>query len=164
MENLRAVFFTRRFAAEQRRGFTLIELLIVTVIVGSLASLVTPNFRRIVERAQMVQAIGDIKAIQQSITEFQIIQNHFPTTLTELGLGPKLDPWNNPYVYLLHDPPPTKTKDARKDRFLTPANSDYDLYSGGIDGASKAAFTAQVSHDDVVRANDGGFVGLAEDF
>lgn len=164
MENLRAVFFTRRFATEQRRGFTLIELLIVTVIIGSLASLAVPNFNRVVDRARIVRAIGDVKAMQQSITEFQIIQNRFPTTLTELGLGPKLDPWGNAYVYLLHDPPPEKTQDARKDRFLTPVNSDYDLYSVGIDGESKAAFTALVSHDDVVRANDGGFVGLAEDF
>ena len=67
-------------------------------------------------------------------------------------------------MYLLHDPPPKKTRGARKDRFLTPVNSDYDLYSVGIDGDSQAAFTAKVSRDDVVRANDGGFVGLAEDF
>ncbi len=154
----------RRCATEQRRGFTLIELLIVTVIIGSLAAIATPNLTAAIDRARMVQAIGDIKAMQQSITEFEITEGRFPTSLIEVGFGGRLDPWNNPYVYLLHDPPPKKTKDARKDRFLTPVNSDYDLYSMGIDGDSKAAFTANASRDDVVRANDGGFVGLAEDF
>ena len=164
MKHLKSVFLARRFATDTRRGFTLIELLIVTVIIGSLASLAMPNFARVVERARMVRAIGDIKAMQQAITEFEITENRYPDTLSEVGLGANVDPWGNAYVYLLHDPPPEKTKDARKDRFLTPVNSDYDLYSVRIDGDSQAAFTAGASHDDVVRANDGGFVGLAEDF
>ena len=164
VESLKSVFLARRFATEERRGFTLIELLIVTVIIGSLASLAMPNFARVVERARIVRAIGDIKVIQQSITEFEIIENRYPVTLNELGLGPKFDPWGNAYVYLLHDPPPKKTPGSRKDRCLVPVNSDYDLYSVGIDGESVAAFTAKASWDDVVRANDGGFVGLAEDF
>ncbi len=53
---------------------------------------------------------------------------------------------------------------ARKDRFLVPINSDYDLYSKGQDGESVAPLTAKKSQDDVVRANDGAFVGLAVNF
>jgi general secretion pathway protein G len=53
---------------------------------------------------------------------------------------------------------------ARKDRFLVPINSDFDLYSMGKDGDSKAPFTAKASRDDIVRVNDGGYVGLAEEF
>lgn len=52
----------------------------------------------------------------------------------------------------------------RKDRFLVPINSDYDLYSKGRDGESVAPLTAKKSHDDVIRANDGTFVGLAVNF
>jgi general secretion pathway protein G len=52
----------------------------------------------------------------------------------------------------------------RKDRFLHPINSDYDLYSMGKDGESVEPLTAQKSHDDVIRANDGRFVGLAVEF
>ena len=164
MESLKSVLLARLFATDERRGFTLIELLIVTAIIGGLASVAMPNFAAAVERTRIVRAIGDIRAMQQSITEFQFIEDRYPTTLAEIGLGQKLDPWGNAYVYLLHDPPPKKTQGARKDRFLTPVNSDYDLCSVGIDGATQPAFTARVSHDDVVRANDGGFVGLAEDF
>jgi len=52
----------------------------------------------------------------------------------------------------------------RKDRFLHPINSDYDLYSMGKDGESVEPLTAQKSHDDVIRGNDGSFVGLAVEF
>ncbi len=52
----------------------------------------------------------------------------------------------------------------RKDRFLHPINSDYDLYSMGKDGESVEPLTAKKSHDDVIRANDGSFVGLATEF
>ena len=45
-----------------------------------------------------------------------------------------------------------------------PVNSDFDLYSMGADGESSAPFTAKNSHDDVVRANNGAFIGLAEDY
>ena len=53
---------------------------------------------------------------------------------------------------------------ARKDRFLVPINSDFDLYSIGKDGQSAAPLTALHSHDDVIRASDGGFYGLAKNF
>lgn len=52
----------------------------------------------------------------------------------------------------------------RKDRFLHPINSDYDLYSQGKDGRSVEALTANLSQDDVIRANDGAFIGLARNF
>ena len=53
---------------------------------------------------------------------------------------------------------------ARKDRSMVPINSDFDLYSMGKDGQSVGPLTAQKSHDDVIRANDGGFYGLAANF
>ncbi|MFQ5988854.1 MAG: hypothetical protein ACE5K9_02950 [Candidatus Methylomirabilales bacterium] len=52
----------------------------------------------------------------------------------------------------------------RKDQFLVPLNSDYDLYSKGKDGQSQPPLTAQARRDDIVRANDGGFVGLAPEY
>jgi general secretion pathway protein G len=45
-----------------------------------------------------------------------------------------------------------------------PINSDYDLYSVGKDGVSSGPLTAGPSRDDVIRANDGGFFGLARDY
>lgn len=53
---------------------------------------------------------------------------------------------------------------ARKDRFLVPINSDFDIYSMGRDGQTVAPLTAKKSHDDIIRASDGGFYGLAAYF
>ena len=53
---------------------------------------------------------------------------------------------------------------ARKDKFLVPLNSLYDLYSMGKDGESVPPLTAAQSWYDVIMANDGGFVGLAKNF
>jgi general secretion pathway protein G len=61
-------------------------------------------------------------------------------------------------------PPCGNIGQARKDRFLVPINSDFDLYSMGKDGRSVGPLTAQQSHDDIIRANDGGYYGLASNF
>jgi len=64
------------------------------------------------------------------------------------------------------DPPPSPNVmgQARKDRFLVPLNSDYDLYSAGKDGESRPPLSAQMSQDDIVRANDGAYIGLASQY
>jgi len=45
-----------------------------------------------------------------------------------------------------------------------PINSDYDLYSKGPDGLSLKPLTAAPSRDDIVRANNGSFIGIAADY
>ena len=46
---------------------------------------------------------------------------------------------------------------ARKDRFLVPINSDFDMYSMGKNLDSVASLNPPKSQDDVIRASDGGF-------
>lgn len=46
-------------AGRRREGFTLIELLLVTVIIGLLASIMTPTFQRARERAVVSQMLAD---------------------------------------------------------------------------------------------------------
>ncbi|HSF04629.1 MAG TPA: prepilin-type cleavage/methylation domain-containing protein, partial [Methylomirabilota bacterium] len=88
-----------------------------------------------------------------------------PTDLVEIGQGSLRDPWGRPYVYLnFAAAGPNAKSQMRKDRFLVPLNSTYDLYSTGKDGKTQPALTAKVSWDDVVRANDGGYVGLASSY
>lgn len=50
----------------------------------------------------------------------------------------------------------------RKDKRLRPIDSDDDLDSVGKDGASVAPSTAKRSRDDVMRASDGAYIGLAK--
>ena len=53
---------------------------------------------------------------------------------------------------------------ARKNKNLVPINSDFDVYSMGKDGETAGPLTAKKSRDDVVRANDGRFIGLASEY
>lgn len=53
---------------------------------------------------------------------------------------------------------------ARKDRFLVPINSDFDIYSMGQDKDTVAPLNPPKSRDDIIRASDGGFYGLAKNF
>ena len=45
-----------------------------------------------------------------------------------------------------------------------PINSSFDLYSMGKDGETRPPLDNPRSKDDIVRAKDGGFIGLAERF
>ncbi len=114
------------------------------------------------ERALRVQAVLDIKSMSISIKEYETEWRTLPTDLAVVGEGDRRDPWGNPYEYLVHaDNPPGF---QRKDHEMVPINSTYDLYSLGPDGVSQPPLTANGSHDDVVRARDGNFIGRASDF
>ena len=143
------------------RGFTVIELLAVVAIIAALATIAIPQVQNSLDRANVARAIGDIHTIQTELDG----QDTLPDNLSTIGRSGMLDPWGNAYVYLkfpqqAHGHP----QGARKDRFLVPINSLYDLYSMGKDGSSVAALTAKASQDDVLRANDGAFIGLASQF
>ena len=138
-----------------RLGYTIIEMLLAMGIVGALTGLAVPRVQVYLDQARVAQAIADIAAIQSELLGYHPL----PESLAEIGRGGFLDPWGNPYQYLKLS---TKTVgQARKDKFLIPLNSDFDLYSMGEDGATVGPLTAEVSQDDVIRANSGGFIGLA---
>ena len=134
----------------------------VTALIGLLAALAVPKYGALIERAKVAKAIGDIKALQTDL----ISQDSLPPNLAAINRHTLLDPWGRPYVYFKFAPTKGKAPpvNSRKDKFLVPVNTAFDLYSLGKDGTSALAFTAKQALDDVVRANDGGFIGLAKNF
>ena len=144
------------------RGFTVVELLIVFGIVGTIASIALPKFNYYKEKAKVGIAITDISTIGKEIMSYELANGQYPDDLSELGMPNTTDPWDNPYQYTKVEGTPQGQ--LRKDRFMVPVNSDFDLYSMGPDGASTSPFTAARSRDDIVRANDGGYVGTVENF
>jgi general secretion pathway protein G len=142
-------------------GFAVVELAIVVAIVATLAGIAVPLAQDLTARARVARAVADVRIISSEIDVFNVVQGRYPNDLGEIGRAGFRDPWGNPYRYLNirnGNPPPGQ---MRKDRFLVPINSDYDLYSTGADGQTTPALTAALSRDDIVRAGDGAYFGLA---
>jgi general secretion pathway protein G len=116
-----------------------------------------------IQAAKIAAAIGDIHAMETEIVEYEVVNGQLPNDLTAIGRPNFLDPWGNPYEYLNHATMKGNGQ-ARKDRFLVPLNSDYDLYSDGPDGQSVSPLTAKASQDDIIRAADGSYLGIASQF
>ena len=141
-------------------GFTLIELMIVVAIIAVLSGIAVPGYRRALSTAKTTIAISDIKGLQFEIDFYEHNCGQLPLNLDYLDGGPYFDPWGNEYRYLNFSTVKGKGK-FRKDKFLVPLNSTYDLYSMGPDGDSKGPLTAKASRDDIIRSNDGDYVGIA---
>lgn len=137
--------------------------MIVMSIAAVLTTIGVPGYRAYVNRSMTAVAIADIGGIHLKIQGFALNDGGPPPNLDAIGLAGKLDPWGNPYEYLSFEGLKGQGK-MRKDKNLVPVNSEYDLYSMGPDGKTVAPFTAKASHDDIVLANDGGYIGLAEDY
>lgn len=145
-------------------GITLIEVVMVAAILGMLAAVGFPVYNHYRDRARNGRAAADIVVIQFDLRLYTSVgSGQFPDTLEALGRGTLRDPWGNPYQYL-NISSGHGLGEVRKDRFLVPLNSDYDLYSMGRDGESKPPLTAKQSRDDIIRAGNGAFIGLAADF
>jgi len=144
-------------------GFTVVELLIVVAIIFTVSAIAVPNLVAAINQAKIARAIGDVHTIGLAVQEYDVLNGQCPNTLADVGYGTTLDPWGNPYQYLSFADTKGKGK-MRKDRFLVPINSLFDLYSMGPDGQSVAPLTAKQSQDDIIWANDGGYVGPASNF
>jgi len=152
-------------ACVRSAGFTIIELMISVAIVGALAAIALPSYRQYADRVDNAQASTDIAKISQRMEAFYTDTNSFPSSLAEINLDNMRDPWGNPYQFLgIAGGGFRILRRLRKDSRLVPINSDYDLYSMGKDGRSSVPLTAPYSLDDIVRANNGRFIGIAEDY
>lgn len=143
-------------------GFTLLELLMAMVVASLIALIAVPSYQGAITRARNSQAIATITELSAFIERYRSDNFEFPPDLAALGRPIPLDPWGNAYVYL-NIAVGVPRGMVRKDRSLNPLNSDFDLYSMGPDGESRLPLTARAAQDDILRAGNGAFIGLAAD-
>jgi general secretion pathway protein G len=158
---VRSFHYPRR--ENRARGMTLVELMITVLIVMVLAGIAASGYQNYRERIRVSQAVTDIGGMSVQIKHYMLDNQGPPESLADIGLGSKLDPWGRPYFYLNLATQNGKGK-SRRDKKLNPLNSDFDLYSAGKDGLTQTQLSARESRDDIIRARDGKFIGLASDF
>jgi general secretion pathway protein G len=145
------------------RAFSLVEALIVCALLSTLASIAVGVYWSALKSARIARAIGDLHAIDVDVQQYHLRHGRYPARLVDARPIVPNDPWGRPYVYTDLSQRGSRGR-ARKDGRLNPINSDFDLYSAGEDGRSATPLTAPMSKDDVIRARDGAFLGLAADF
>jgi general secretion pathway protein G len=137
------------------------EIAAVAATLAIAASFAVPAFHGYVERARVARAVSDIGTLSLQLYRHQQRTSALPASLVEAGLN-AVDPWGRPYVY--RRAADVSRARLRKDKMLAPLNTDFDLYSLGPDGESALALPAPQSRDDVVRAGDGAYIGLAANY
>jgi general secretion pathway protein G len=153
-----------RLRISSQRAYTMIEILAVLAVIGSLAAIAIQSFQAYVEKSKISRTIMEISGIAASLNHYREDNRQFPPSLSVIFSTVPVDPWGNPYQYLAIDITPSPNKGAvRKDKNLNPLNSDFDLYSMGKDGQTVKPLTGAKARDDIVRAGNGGFIGLATD-
>jgi general secretion pathway protein G len=145
-------------------GFTIIELMIIVAIISTLAAIAIPSYISSRNKAKIAMAISEIKLIEKAIINYCTENGKLPDSLSDIKMDRMRDPWGRPYQYLRIDggTTPGLNGKRRRDKNANPVNSDFDLYSMGKDGKTVAQFTGKKARDDIVRANNGSFLGLAE--
>jgi general secretion pathway protein G len=144
-------------------GLTLIELLVVIAIIGILAAGLLPEIFGVINDAKYSRAVQDVNSFFKEATTHRAKTGEFPSNWSDLGYDhPPVDPWGNEYILNNHDDiTPGK---RRSDGPTIPINDNIDIFSPGPDGEWKKSILATPSKDDVILAEDGGYVGKAGDY
>ncbi len=144
------------------RGFTVIEMMMVIGLIAILAAVALPAYNNYRDKARSVEAVQQIAVMAAAIKTYWQDARAYPATLADVQLAGMIDPWGRPYVY--YNVEANGKGGARKDHALNPLNTDFDLYSVGPDGKTKKQISQKDSLDDLIRASDGAFLGVAADF
>jgi general secretion pathway protein G len=144
------------------RGFTLIELMLTVCIVGIVSGIAVPAYSGYKDKVDSAQATADMTGIELLVDKFYAENNRYPNSLNDIGKGGLKDPWGNPYQYLNMANDPHQNQ-CRKNGPIHPLNTDYDLFSMGKNGTFNKPINSVPSRDDIVRAFNGTYLGLAQD-
>ena len=151
--------------AGTRSAFALVDLVIFSAILTTLLSLAVPAYSEAIENAKVTLAVRDLEKLQEKVEHHWQTEGVLPAALVDLEGVNLVDPWGESYRYRAAEEGQSNAKDWRRiDRFLKPINRSYDLFSVGPDGQSAPPLSAHTSRDDIVRAGDGAYLGLAEGY
>jgi general secretion pathway protein G len=156
---------------QSSKGFTQIELIVVISILALLAVIGSAVYSHFIDQAKNTRAIAEIRVLEKEILEFWDTNDRLPGNLGEIGRAAMPDPWKTPYQYINFDTTPgseqkrrTKGNQGKGGGGGAPLNEDFDLFSMGKDRTTAPVLTDSTSKDDIIRADDGSYTGLASEY
>jgi len=137
--------------------------MVVIAIIGLIAAVAIPNYMSFIEKGKAAESAATMLEVQNKLEIYFAKNNEMPESLAAIGAVAK-DEWGNDFVYLPIEGHPENVSFARVDASFPILNTDYDLWSPGKDGLTNKVITADVSQDDIIRAGNGSYFGLAKNY
>ena len=69
-----------------KKGFTLIELLVVVLIIGTLASVALPQYKKVVEKARATEALQNLSTLAHAQERFKMASGSYTLDLSLLDI------------------------------------------------------------------------------
>jgi len=150
-------------AAHDNRGFTLVELLMVIAIIGVLSLMAIPQYSNLKNFANNSRCKSEIRTVEKSIIAYNLDHGSYPPGPLDATVTTTLkDPWGRDYQY--YNIQLNGAGGAYKDPATNDINTDFDLYSMGINGLGTHNLNDPDCIDDIIRAADGSIVEEGKDF
>jgi general secretion pathway protein G len=136
-------------------------LLVAVLVIGT----ATPAYIYLVDKARTNKTIDELRSMQREIDRYERKNNRYPDSLLEIYPQQPMDPWGNFYQYLnIRNASNPSIINPRTDNSFKRLNIDYDLYSTGADALSLGPIAASESQDDILRGDNGDYIGLAREY
>ena len=71
---------------QHKQAFTLIELLVVVLIIGILAAVAVPQYRKVVYKARTVEAVNMLKAISDAQEVYWLANGKYTNNIHDLDV------------------------------------------------------------------------------